>query len=218
MRGPGPPEAPFRSPRGFSRVGSISSAAAPRALDKGWQHHISLHNYPRSRSIHHGAAAGPERRNPFLNALVTAVPCFNLSRNRYLQEERFQREDGFAKVLSLARFSLSLSLSRKEKVNRTTEGNESSPLDRVLRRNSSEFRRDASGWRPKKQGCSMLQPRSIVILCVYAARRTRTVAPMARLATPFGSKVVADTPFIRPVSVQNATAGCAHSAMEAASS
>jgi hypothetical protein len=46
------------------------------------------------------------------------ISLFNWFRRRYAQEGRIQGGDGFSKVPSLARFSLSLSLSRKEKVNR----------------------------------------------------------------------------------------------------
>ena len=51
-----------------------------------------------------------------------------------------------------------------------------------------------------------------------AARRTRTVAPMARLAKPVGAKDVLDTPLMRPLSTQYATASLAQEAMLSASS
>ena len=50
------------------------------------------------------------------------------------------------------------------------------------------------------------------------SRRTRTVAPMARLAEPVASNSVADTPLIRPLSTQYATASLAQEAMLSASS
>jgi hypothetical protein len=55
----------------------------------------------------------------FLSALVKSVLCFRSVPRRYLKEERFQREDGFAKVLSLACSLCNFLWHEQEKVNRS---------------------------------------------------------------------------------------------------